>query len=148
MARKRIGKLPPRYSFILNPYTETRLSKCPKCRKQTHYRKFALFIHIDKWGPMSLGKTCRYCSHCELIMVHQDELEAELAYSFSRAAPDVAGNEYMVLGTIKKTVWQEGVVGKSQPLAEMLKHVADFKEYYDLKYEPGGWYPADQKPQK
>ncbi len=25
-------------------------------------RKFALLIHVDKWGPMVLGKTCRYCT--------------------------------------------------------------------------------------
>jgi hypothetical protein len=50
MAKNRIGKLPPRYSFMLNPHAEVRLSVCPKCRKPTHPRKFALFIHIDKVG--------------------------------------------------------------------------------------------------
>jgi hypothetical protein len=84
MAKKRIGKLPPRYSFILNPYADVRLSRCPRCQKLTYLRKFALFIHIDVWGPMALGKTCRYCSRCELIMAHQDELEAQLAHSFSQ----------------------------------------------------------------
>ena len=89
MAKKRIGKLPPRYSFMLNPYTDVRLSKCPRCQKLTYLRKFALFIHIDAWGPMALGKTCRYCARCELIMAHQDELEAQLAHSFSQIAPAV-----------------------------------------------------------
>jgi hypothetical protein len=88
MAKKSIGKLPPRYSFILNPYADVRLSKCPRCQKLTYLRKFALFIHIDAWGPMALGKTCRYCSRCELIMAHQDELEAQLAHSFSQIAPE------------------------------------------------------------
>ena len=148
MASTRVGKLPPRYSFILNPHSETRLSKCPKCQKLTHLRKFALFIHIDKWGPMVLGKTCRYCSCCELIMVHQDELEAQLTHSFSQIAPEVIGNEYMVLGTIAKKVWQEGLGGRGQELAKALQHVADFKKYYNLEYEPGGWYPANQGPRK
>lgn len=148
MASTRIGKLPPRYSFMLNPHSEVRLSKCPKCQKLTHLRKFALFIHIDEWGPMTLGKTCRYCSRCELIMVHRDELEAQLAHSFSQIAPEVIGNEYMVLGTVEKKVWQEGLRGRGQQLAEILKHVADFKKEYDLEYEPGGWYPADQGPRK
>jgi hypothetical protein len=148
MAATKIGKLPQRYSFMLNPYAEVRLSKCPKCQKLTHLRKFALFIHIDEWGPMALGKTCRYCSRCELIMAHQDELEAQLAHSFSQLAPEVIGNKYMVLGTVEKTVWQEGLKGDSPPLTEMLQYVADFKRYYDLAYEPGGWYPADHKPRK
>jgi hypothetical protein len=83
MARStRVGKLPPRYGFILNPHGGTRLSKCPRCERYTHPRKFAFFIHVEGWGPMALGKTCKYCSRCELIMMHQDELEAELTYSF------------------------------------------------------------------
>ncbi len=78
-------------------------------------------------------------------MAHQDELEAELAQNFSRIAPEVIGNEYMVLGTIEKKIWQKGLKGEAQPLEEMLKHMADFKNVYDLAYEPGGWYPDDQK---
>jgi len=146
MASTRIGKLPPRYSLLLNPHSEVRLSKCPKCQKATHLRKFALFLHIDAWGLMALGKTCRYCSRCELIMVHQDELEAELAHSFSRIAPEMIGNKYTVLGTIEKRVWREGLEGRGQPLAEILKHIADLKKEYDLEYEPGGWYLDDQEP--
>jgi hypothetical protein len=97
---------------------------------------------------MALGKTCRYCSRCELIMAHQDELEAQLAYSFGQIAPGVIGNEYLVVGTIETKVWQEGLKGKEQPLAEMLQHVADFKRTYELDYQPGGWYPADRGPRK
>src|SRR5258708_5050969 len=51
---------PPRYSFILNPYRDVRLSKCPLCQRLTHGRKFALFIHLAKAHPVVLGKTCRY----------------------------------------------------------------------------------------
>src|SRR5215510_10843446 len=102
MSNKRLGKLPPRYSFILNQYATERLSRCPRCKKLTHPRKFAFLIHIDDWGPMVLGKTCRYCSRCELIMLHQDELEEQLAYNFSQLAPEVVGNEYLVMGTIEK----------------------------------------------
>jgi len=145
MAKTRVGKLQPRYSLMLNPYSDVRLSKCPKCQKPTYLRKFALFIHIDGWGPLALGKTCRYCSRCELIMVHQDELEAQLAHSFSHIAPEVIGNEYLVIGTIDKKVWQAGLRDGDRQLAQMLQHMADVKDVYVLEYEPGGWYPADKK---
>ena len=148
MARGRIGERSPHFSYMLNPHSDVRLSKCPKCEKLTHLRKFALLIHIEAWGPLALGKTCRYCSRCELIMVHQDELEAELAQSFRQIAPGVIGKAYMVLGTMEKKTWQEGLRGRGQPLAEMLKHVAEFKKEYVLEYEPGGWYPADHGPRK
>ena len=146
MARIRSGKLPPRYSFLLNPYSDERLSKCPKCKKLTHLRKFALFIHIKEWGLMALGKTCRYCSHCELIMAHQDELEAELANAFLRIAPEVIGNAYTVLGTMDKKVWQQQVDGKSLPPEETLRHVVQFSKVLTLEVEPGGWYPAKEGP--
>ena len=78
-------------------------------------------------------------------MVHQDELEAELAYSFSKFAPEIIGNEYLVIGTVDKKVWKKGLEGSSGEFGEMLKHIADFKRVYDLHIEPGGWYPADKK---
>jgi len=142
MAPGKIGERSPRYSYMLNPYSDVRLSKCPKCGKLTYARKFALLIHIEAWGPLALGKTCRYCSRCELIMVHQDELEAELAQSFTRIAPEVIGNAYLVLGTVEKKVWQEALNGRGQPLEHIREHVAQFKKVYALEYEPGGWYPA------
>jgi len=144
MAQKRIGKLPPRYSFILNPYQDLRLSKCPKCDRLTYPRKFALFIHIDGWGPMALGKTCKYCSRCELIMTHQDELEAELAEKFSEINPAVIGNKYLVLGTVETKTWREGLQKGPTDFNEMRHHIADFKKVLDLYYRPAGWYRADE----
>ena len=94
---------------------------------------------------MALGKTCKYCSKCELIMVHQDELEAQLAYNFSQQAPEFIGNQYLVIGTVDKRVWKKGLGGGGGELGEMLQHIADFKKVYDLHVEPGGWYPADDK---
>jgi hypothetical protein len=154
MARERLGGLPTRYSFILNPYPDQRLSKCPQCEKLTHMRKFALFIHIDGVGPLALGKTCRYCSPCELIMAHKVELDAEIEHALAGRAPEAVGNEYMVLGTLDRKLWQRSLEG-GQPLAEALKHIAEFKKHLTLHIEPGGWVPASgagphtkTKPQK
>lgn len=78
-------------------------------------------------------------------MVHQDELEAQLANSFSKIAPEFIGKEYLVIGTLDKRVWKKGLEGSGGEFGEMLKHIADFKRVYDLHFEPGGWYPADEK---
>ncbi len=142
MAKAQIGKLPPRYSFLLNQHPDVRLSKCPECHRPTHLRKFALLVHVDGWGLMALGKTCRYCTRCELIIAHQDELEAELANQFSSVAPEVIGNNYIALGTVDKRIWQRGLQGSGSLLEETLKHTAGFKQHLELKVEPGGWYPA------
>jgi hypothetical protein len=138
MAKRRIGGLPPRYSFLLNPYVDVRLSRCPKCDRATHPRKFALFIHVDDWGPLVLGKTCRYCTRCELIVAHQDEVEAELASGLSRIAPQAVGGKYLVVGTMDRKAWRKGLHGGAPELSRSLEHVAEFKKVLDLKVE-GGW---------
>src|SRR5262245_44788055 len=143
MAKDRIGKLPPRYSFLLNPYSDIRLSKCPRCERLTHPRKFALFIHVDGFGPLVLGKTCRYCTPCELIMAHRDELEAQLAHGPARLRPDAAGEGYLVLGTVDSKVWKKGLQS-GNTMGEVLDHTAEFKKYFDLHVEPGGWRPASE----
>lgn len=146
MSRERIGTLPPRYSFLLNPYTVQRLSKCPLCRGFTHLRKFALCIHVEGWGPMVLGKTCRYCTPCELIMAHANELEAELANSPAKLAPARPGKGYLVLGTMERKEWQNALKGSGAKLHDMLQHMADFKKHFDLHVDPGGWGPAPEPP--
>jgi hypothetical protein len=136
----RVGKLPARYSFLLNPYNDVRLSKCPQCDRTTHLRKFPLVIHVDGWGMLVLGKTCRYCTPCELIMAHQDELERELTKSMAQLAPNVIGNEYLVLGTMERKIRRQGLHATPQPLRDMLEHMADFRKHLDLNVE-GGWRP-------
>ena len=145
MANVRFGNQPPRYSFLLNPYSDERLTKCPKCRKLTYLRKFALMIHIEEWGLMALGKTCRYCPRCELIMAHQDELEAELANVSIQIAPEACGNEYTVFGTMERKAWRHQLSGKGLPLEETLEHVTVFTKVLTLEVEPGGRYPAKKK---
>lgn len=140
-AKGTVGKLPPRYTFILNPYNDARLSKCPLCQRPTHMRKFALLIHIEHGGLLALGKTCRYCSPCELIIAHQDELEDELVQVFESRAPEVIGNPYVVFGTVEKQRWKQSLGGVGIELTEGLKYAADFKKVLGLKME-GGWQPV------
>lgn len=62
-------------------------------------------------------------------------------HSLTQMAPEVVRHKHVLLGTIEKKVWQEGIRGSEKPHAEMLQHVAEFKNLYELEYEPGGWYP-------
>lgn len=141
---KRIGKLPPRYSFLLNPHTETRLSRCPRCERKTHPRKFALLIVVDGSGPLALGKTCKFCTPCDLIMCHQDELEYELTIALEPHNPEAIGNEYAVFGTVSRKVWRRGLEGEGMDTGDAREHVADFEREFDLHYDPGGWRPSDE----
>ena len=135
----RIGKLPPRYRFMLNPFPVARLSRCPKCDKLTYPRKFPLLVHVEGCLPYVQAKTCKYCSRCELIMCQQNELEEQLAHAFRQRRPDLIGNDYLVLGTVAMQVWERGMHGDAPGLAEAMEYVALFKGYDDLQYDPGGW---------
>lgn len=139
----RLGRLPPEHIFILNPYTDARFTRCPMCEEKTKLRKFALFIHVEPMRPVVLGKTCRYCPECDLLIVHQDELEAQLAALFEQHDPDIIGNDYTVMGTVERKVWREGIK-QPKSIEEILEHLHDFKEVRTLEYEPPGWYPADE----
>jgi hypothetical protein len=120
-----------------------RLSKCPGCERLTHPRKFALFIHVEGYGPLVLGFTCRYCTPCELVIAHKDELEAQLAQGPAQYTPVKGGEGYFVLGTVDRKVWQKGLTGGT-PIQEILEHMADFKEHLTLHVE-GGWRPAGER---
>ncbi|MEO0356501.1 MAG: hypothetical protein AAF268_16895 [Cyanobacteria bacterium P01_A01_bin.3] len=143
MDAERFGKLPPRYTFAINPSQEVRYSKCPKCERATYPRKFPLLILINQSDPLILGKTCRYCSKCEFIIAHQDELEAALAEVVAQRDPAALGNDYFVLATVEKKAWRKGLEN-AQTIDDIRVHTADIKTYVELEYEPARWVQSDE----
>jgi hypothetical protein len=141
----RFGKLPPQYNFILNPYAEYRFTRCPGCEQKMRQRKLPLFIHVDPMNPVVLNKTCRYCPDCDLLLAHQDEIEELLAAIFVERDPSVIGNDYLVMGTVERRAWREGVK-QLKDIEEMLEGFHVFKEVRTVRVQPGGWYPADMDP--
>jgi hypothetical protein len=140
----RAGKLPPMYRFILNPYAEARFSTCPNCEGKTLIRKVPLFIHVQPHYPTTINKHCRYCPKCDILIVHQDELEQMLTLTYEKQKPEIIGNEYLVLGTLEPSSWRKR---DKEPLVinNVLDHVHDFKERLDVKYTPAHWGPADER---
>lgn len=129
---KRLGKQPPRYRFLLNPFRDRRFAICPNCDGRTLLRKVPLVIHVDPINPVAINKSCRYCPACDLLIAHQDEVEQQLASLFSGRAPELIGNDYLVLGTLDRDVWKRGL---TEPLAiqEMVEHLHDFIEMLELR---------------
>lgn len=132
--RRVLGKQPPRYRFFLNPYQDVRFTTCPQCRMKTRLRKFPLVIHVNPMHTLILGKTCRYCNNCDLLIVHQDQLEEQLSPYFAATNPDIIGNDYLVMGTLDRPEWKQGM---QDPLSmqKMIEHLHDFKEAITFKYE-------------
>ncbi len=142
---KQFGKLPPLYRFALNPYEDVRFSTCPECGQRTLLRKVPLVIHIEPVHPMILNKRCRYCPDCDLMITHKDELEHWLAVSFQERAPEIIGNDYLILGTVEKATWRKQNK-EPIPMGDLPAYLHDFKEYLQIARSPGGWYPEEDVP--
>ncbi len=136
------GELPARYKFFLNPYRDARFTRCPQCEGRTSQKKVPLVIHVDPMQPVNLNYTCRYCSKCDILIAHQDEIEEHLRRLFSERATKVIVNDYMVMGTTERAYWKEGFTKPHLP-PEVLANLHGFKEYLNFK-RIGGW-SADEK---
>ncbi len=132
----RLGQLPPRYKFFLNPYTSARFTtSCPGCSGKTRQRKLPLAIHVHDLGMVILNKTCRFCPCCELLIAHRDEIEAYLARMLPQTAPRLPGDGYLIVGTVQRKDWRRGL---TSPLTgpEMLQALHRFKDCLDFKPAP------------
>lgn len=134
------------YKFMLNPYPAMRISRCPLCDGKTGQRKLPLLIHVHPGHLIALNYTNRYCAKCDLLVAHKHELEHYLTMMFAQAAPDAIGNEYLIIGTVEKNVWREGV-NRPQLPREIIPHTHDFKKRYEeLRVTRAGWFPKDMEP--
>jgi hypothetical protein len=138
---KQFGHLPPQYSFFLNPYTDCRFTRCPKCDGKTKLRKKPLLIFIHPAQPVSLNKTCRYCPYCDLLIAHKDELDGLLQAMCRQYYPDLVGNDYLVVGTLERKTWREGYQQAS--LDDLFKTLHDFKHHLDFEPVHYGWVKED-----
>jgi hypothetical protein len=144
--KSRFGGLPPRYSFIVNPYPDQRLSGCPLCEQKTKQLKKPLLIHIDPLHLIALNYTCCYCQSCNLLIAHKHEIEHLLTELFRQYDSGVIGNNYLIIGTVEKTVWREGLEHPKN-IDEMLPHTSDFVNCYEeLRLTRPGYYRVDQEP--
>jgi hypothetical protein len=130
-----MGKLPPRYSFLLNPHANERFTRCPRCKAITRVRKVPLVVHMDPIGLVLLRKTCRLCTVCEMLIA--DEAEMNRLIDSLRAAGST-GQPYLVLGTLETKTWRDGMSG-NVTIQQLKEHMADFKAYMRVDITPRHW---------
>jgi hypothetical protein len=144
--QRHLGGLPPKYSFMVNPYPEERVSRCPLCDRKSRQRKLPILIHVNPKHLIALNYTCRYCPDCDLLIAHKHEIEHYLTTLFSQLAPESIGNDYLAVGTVEKSAWKEGLK-QQQAMNEFLPHASDFVTYYEeLQLTRAGYYKVGQKP--
>jgi hypothetical protein len=139
--------MPKKYDFVLNPYPDERLSRCPFCERKTGQRKLPLFIHVEPHYPIALNYTCRYCRHCDLLIAHKHEIEHLLTGLFAQAGPDIIGNDYLIIGTVEKKVWRKGLTRPNDTADVLKNHTSIFKNYYqELRLSQPGYYKEGVEP--
>lgn len=142
---RQFGKLPPQYNFFLNPYENERFTSCPQCGAKMGHRKLPLVLHVDPIYPVSLNYTCKYCSICDLLIAHKDEIERLLAAMFEKQAPDGIGNDYLVMGTFDHDYWKQGTK-TPHSAGNLFDHLHDFKQV--LTFQPTFGWVEKGKPSK
>jgi hypothetical protein len=88
-----------------------------------------LVIHVEQpAGPrlVILGKTCRLCIVCEVLIAHEQEVTPLL--KTSRIATESELPNYVVLGTVASRVWRAGLA-HAVTLEAIKESMADFKPY-------------------
>ena len=134
---RQLGKQRPLYDFFLNTYQDTRFTTCPRCKGKTRSRKFSLVVNVNPKNAIIVDKICRFCNACDLLIVHQDQLEEQLATEFMTINPEVIGNDYQVIGTIDRAEWNQG---KQDPLSveRVIEYLHDFNEVVSFERVPVG----------
>ncbi|AFY99642.1 hypothetical protein [Calothrix sp. PCC 6303] len=137
-------KLKQRHKFFLNPYQDCAFTKCPKCETKTKIRKFPLVIKIEPKQLFLLNKQCKYCPICDLIIAKKQEIEPLITFEFSKSNPKIVDNQYLVMGTLDRKDWKDGN-NKSLSSAEIIERIYLFKDVWNFKVIPAGWYDNDEK---
>ncbi len=141
-----LGALPSRYSFVLHPDVRDRFTRCPRCNAQTRLRKLPLVIHVEHPAGARLtilGKTCRLCVVCEMLIAHAADITQQLVASGVAAEGDAPDS--VVLGTVAPRVWRAGLA-RGVTLEAVRTSMADFKQYMRVDVTPGGWYRDAEAP--
>jgi hypothetical protein len=88
----------------------------------------------------------RYCRDCDLLIASKAAIEHLLTEMFRRHDPEAIGNDYLIIGTVNRASWREGLA-QPKGIDDMLPDVSDFATCYEeLRLTRPGYYRADQQP--
>ena len=139
--RTTLGKLPPMYKFILNPYQDARFTSCPRCEAKMRSRKLPFVVHVDPRQLVVLNMTARYCPDDDLLILHKDKLETLLAAAVAQSAPELIGNDYLVLGTLERSALRQ-IASSPFTFDAIFDAMHDFTEYLTVEPAHYGWVPT------
>ena len=146
MPEQRPARAPRRrgHRFFLSPYEDAAFTRCPRCaRAPTRVRKVFLVVHVEPRLLVVLNKTGKLCERCDLLIVKKADFESLLTYSVEQIAPELVGNEYLVLGTLDKADGRQVRAGGAAA-AWVAERVKVFREVLNFEPAPAWvWEPPE-----
>jgi hypothetical protein len=142
--KRTLGNSEPMHTFFLNPYEDSRFTKCPQCLGKTKIRKRPFGIHIDPNVMMTLNMSGPYCPSCDLIILHKDKVETLLTMTFEMQNPDIIGNDYLIVGTLEQSYWRKASK-QGGTYQELFDNLHDFKKVVVFEPMRPVWLPNDQE---
>src|SRR3990172_5377340 len=124
----------------------------PICRRgnkgQAQIRRPAAALHllpqsVHRLSLHTLPQLRSTNALAQVRLVHSRRSGSLLAILFNRLDPKALGNDYLIIGTVERKVWREGL-RRPKIINEILPHVADFKEVRRVEVRPAGWYSAEK----
>ena len=82
----------------------------------------------------------RFCPKRNLVVVHKDKLETELAQRFRKDGFKAGDTGYFVIGTVDREAWRKNRQGAALSSDALRRHTADFRKHLTLEVQRGGWY--------
>jgi thiol-disulfide isomerase/thioredoxin len=131
----KLNNLPKLHTFFLNPYPNARFSTCPMFSGKTRLRKKPFVVHIDPDQLLILNMTGPFCPKCDLMILHQDKLEALMIAIFEPRRPELIGREYLVMGTVDRQTWLKSQK-EPMPSAHILERLHIFKKVVTFEARP------------
>ncbi len=111
------------------------VTTCPQCKGKTHIRKFSLVVHVNPTHTIIVDKMCRYCDTCDLLIVHRDQLQEQLANNLLMINPEAIGNDYLVIGTLQREEWNR-LKHDGWSFGQIVEHLHDFQEVVTFERVP------------
>ncbi len=78
------------------------------------------------FGSAILGKTCKYCARCEMIVVNKPEMDTQVGLITGRPGEEV---DWLVLGTVDKRDWKRRLSEGPNTAVDIPEDLVRFKDF-------------------
>lgn len=128
-----------RHRFFLNPYPDHRFHRCPRCGQETHTRNRVLIVQAGPSLMAPVMTVCCFCANCDLLIAHQDEMEATLREMLPPREHEAIDGPLEVIGTVDRAQLGPGGLEDVTPgeLFDAFRPISELVHFDKVRDEAG-----------